>query len=144
MAKIKKALSFTTHTSLRSCRVLKKLLWSEQSLTEGDNITLWDTLDQLHHEESLVSALDVKILESLTNDDKVEAKVLQTEEFNSLSTTAKVKITHCLTPLAASLPLWPIHTTQNSERAVVDTNRPLSGMQKWVTSELNFKEKHMM
>jgi len=72
--------------------------------------------ETLQHKEGLISALDDKILESLINDDEVKAEVLQAEEINSLITIAKVKITHCLTSLAASISTHP-HRTEFRERS---------------------------
>ena len=57
-----------------------------------------------------MSALDAKIL---TEDEEVE--VLQAEEVNSLITTAKNKITHCLAPLAST------HSRHTEPRESSDT-----------------------
>ena len=61
---------------------VEELLCPEQPLTEGGRIALRDTLDQLQHKETLIAALDAKILESLVNDEEVEAEVLQAEEIH--------------------------------------------------------------
>ena len=103
MAEIKKAISsrrgYRAHLT-KFLQNVEELLRPEQSLTEGDSIALQDTLDQLQRKESLIAALDGKILESLVNDEEVEAEVLQAEEIHSLISTVKAKITHRLTPLA--------------------------------------------
>ena len=93
---------------------VEELLRPEQPLTEGDSITLRDILDQLHRKESLIAALDAKILESLVDVGEVEAKVLQAEEVHSLISMAKTKITHRLTPLAIPTSTHP-HGPHRSE-----------------------------
>ena len=163
MAEIKKAISSRRGYRAHLTKILQgvdELLRSEHPPTEGDIIVLRDTLDQLQRKEGLISALDAKILESLNNDDEIEAEVLQTEEVNSLITTAKAKITHRLTPRAAApspthshrieprehsdtttrlpkldLPQFsgnPIYWQPfwDSFEAAVDTNRSLTGVQK--------------
>ena len=95
---------------------IDKLLRSEHRPTDGDIIVLRDRLDQL---QGLISALDAKILESLNNDDEIEAEVLQTEEVNSLITTAKAKITHRLTPQTAAPS--PTHSHRIEPREHSDT-----------------------
>ena len=98
-----------------------KLLRSEHRPTEGDIIVLRDRLDQL---QGLTSALDAKILESLNNDDEIEAEVLQTEEVNSLITTAKAKITHRLTPRAAAPSPTHSHRIEPREHSDTTTRLP--------------------
>ena len=101
MVEIKKAIS-----SRRGyCAHLKKflqnvdeLLGSEQPLTQGDNIALRDMQKQLKHKAGLISTLDAKILESLDNEEEIEAEVLQAEDSTSLISTATAKITHHLSP----------------------------------------------
>ena len=68
-------------------------------LSEDNIATLKDLHEQLQRKKELLSGLDAKILEATTNDDDVEAEILQTEETHSLISTAKVKITHCLTSI---------------------------------------------
>ena len=121
MAEIKKALSSRRRYRMHLTKLLQnlnELVRSEQPLTEGDNITLRDTLDQLQHKEGLIVCLDAKILELLTDDEEVEE--LQAEEINSLITTAKTKITHHLTASISThpSPLQLIHAIQKPERAV--------------------------
>ena len=158
MAEIKKAISSRRRYRAHLTKLLQnveELLRPEQPLTEGGSIALRDTLDQLQRKETLIAALDAKILESLVNDEEVEAKVLQAEEIHSLISTVKTKITYRLTPLAT--PTYMDHTVQNPERTVtillaflphfsgnpmhwqpfrdsfeaaMDTNRSLIGVQK--------------
>ena len=163
MAEIKKAISSRRGYRAHLTKILQgvdELLRSEHPPTEGDTIVLQDTLDQLQCKEGLISALDANILESLNNDDKIEAEVLQTEEVNSLITTAKAKITHYLTPRAAAPSSTHSHRIEPREHsdtttrlpkldlprfsgspiywqpfwdffeAAVDTNRSLTGVQK--------------
>ena len=54
--------------------------------------------EQLQRKEGLISALDATILESLDNEEEIEAEVLQAENITSLIATAKAKITHRLRP----------------------------------------------
>jgi len=83
MAEIKKAISsrrgYRTHLT-KLLQNVEELLRPEQPLTEGDSITLQDTLDQLQRKESLIAVLDAKILELLVDNEEVEAEVLQAEE----------------------------------------------------------------
>jgi len=60
--------------------------------------TLKDLHEQLQCKHTLITVLDEKILETLDNDEEIEAEILQTEEVVSSISTAKAKITHHLTP----------------------------------------------
>ncbi|XP_065911194.1 uncharacterized protein [Dysidea avara] len=106
MAEVKRAISsrrgYHTH--------LKKLLQSVEEclsttttspLTTDQIATLRDLHEQLTRKDSLIAALDTKILEALENDEEIEAEIVQTEEITSLISTAKAKITHRLTPTSA-------------------------------------------
>ena len=158
MAEIKKALSsrrgYRAHLK-KLLQNIDELLRSEQPLTECDTIALRDMHEQLQRKEGLISALDAKILESIDNDEEIEAEVLQAENTISLITTAKAKITHRLRP-----PNAPSHRAEPREssdtatrlpkldlpqfsgnplywqpfwdcfEAAVDTNRSLTGVQK--------------
>ena len=105
MAEVKRAIS-----SRRGYRThLKKLLQSVEEclstttspLTTDQIATLRDLHEQLTRKDSLIAALDTKILEALENDEEIEAEIVQTEEITSLISTAKAKITHRLTPTSA-------------------------------------------
>ena len=71
-------------------------------LTADQIVTLKDLHEQLQRKHTLITALDEKILETLDNDEEIEAEILQTEEGASSISTAKAKITHCLTPPAVA------------------------------------------
>ena len=71
------------------------------ALTTDQIATLRDLHEQLSCKDSLIAALDTKILEALENDEEIEAEIVQTEEITSLISTAKAKITHCFTPTSA-------------------------------------------
>ena len=55
-----------------------------------------DLHEQLQRKQELISGLDAKILEATTDEEEIEAEVLQTEEINSSISTAKAKITQRL------------------------------------------------
>ena len=103
MAEVKRAIS-----SRRGYRAhLKKLLQSVDeclaattttALTIDQIVSLRDLHEQLSRKDSLISALDAKILEAMDNDEEIETEILQTEEIASSISTAKAKITHYLTP----------------------------------------------
>ena len=163
MAEIKKAIS--SRRGYRTCikkllRNVDELLGSEQPLTQGDNITLRDMHEQLKRKAELISTLDAKILESLDNEEEIEAEVLQAEDITSLISTATAKITHHLSPSDIPSSSHP-HRTEPREsssdtatrlpklnlpqfsrnllywqpfwdsfKAAVDTNKSLTGVQK--------------
>ena len=106
MAKVKQAISsrqgYRAHLK-KLLRSVDKCLSTTTPLTTDQVATLRDLHEQLCHKHSLITALDVKILKALDNDEEIEAEVLQTEEIASSISTAKAKITHCLTPTSAEV-----------------------------------------
>ena len=45
--------------------------------------TLKDLYEQLERKQELIASLDAKILDGTTNDEDIEAEILQSEEINS-------------------------------------------------------------
>ena len=99
MAELKKLIStrrgFRAHLT-KMLQTLAELLDSEHPPNEDNLPALKDLHKQLQRKEELISGLDAKILEGITSDDDIEAKILQTEEINSSISTAKAKISRCL------------------------------------------------
>ena len=75
---------------------LPVILNDAQELTYDNIATLKDLHEQLQRKQELISWLDAKILEATTDEEEIEAEVLQTEEINSSISTAKAKITQRL------------------------------------------------
>ena len=67
-------------------------------LSEDQIATLKDLHDQFERKQELISSLDAKILEGITDDAEIEAEILQTEEINSSISNAKAKIMQRLPP----------------------------------------------
>ena len=75
---------------------LPEILIYAQELTDDNVATLKDLHEQLQRRQELISGLDAKILEATKAEEEIEAEVLQTEEINSSTSTAKAKITQRL------------------------------------------------
>jgi len=75
---------------------LTETLNTAQLLNPDYIATLKDFHEQLQRKQELISGLDAKILETVTDDEEIEAEVLQTEEINSSISSAKAKITERL------------------------------------------------
>ena len=134
MAELKKHIS-----SRRGFRAdLTKLLQSlaetldNAHLSEDNIATLKDLHEHLQQKKELLSGLDAKILEATTDDDEIEAEILQTEEIHSSILTAKAKIMHRLTSIEGT-PCRPgVHTSLPST-AVVTPSPPAVVVQEHVT-----------
>ena len=100
MAELKRLISsrrgFRAHLT-KLLQSLTEILTNASQPPTDDNIaSLKDLHEQLQRKQELISGLDAKILEATTNDEEIEAEVLQTEEVNSSISSAKVKITEHL------------------------------------------------
>ena len=78
-----------------------ELLAQPQPLSKDNIATLRDLHKQLQRKHELITPLDANILEAITEDDAVETEVLQAEETNTSISTAKAKISHHLSSIAA-------------------------------------------
>ena len=72
---------------------------------------------QLQRKQDAISALDVKIIEAIQNDEELETEILQTEEIAALISTAKAKINSRLTSTPAAVDT----TSRTPTRPVVST-----------------------
>ena len=79
-------------------------------LSEDQIATLKDLHDQLERKQELISGLDAKILEGITDNTEIEAEILQTEEINSSISNAKAKIVQRLKPTTPAV-VAPPRTT---------------------------------
>ncbi|XP_065900135.1 uncharacterized protein [Dysidea avara] len=99
MAELKRLVSsrrgFRAHLT-KLLQSLPEILINAQDLTDDSVATLKDLHEQLQRKQELISGLDAKILEATTDEEEIEAEVLQTEEINSSISTAKAKITQRL------------------------------------------------
>ena len=104
MAELKRALcsrrGYRTHLK-KILASVDELLVQPQPLSEDNITTLRDLHEQLQCKHELITSLDAKILEVTTEDDAIETEVLQAEETNTLISTAKAKISHCLSSISA-------------------------------------------
>ena len=100
MAEVKRAISSRRGYRAHLKKILQQVdecLSSTTPFTADDIATLKDLHEQLTRKDSLITPLDTKILESLDNDEELEAEIVQTEEVASSISCAKTKITHRLT-----------------------------------------------
>ena len=100
MAELKRLIS-----SRRGYRAhLKKLLHTltetlseaHPPLSEDQIATRKDLHDQLERKQDMISNLDAKILEGITDDTEIETEILVTEDINSSISSARSKIVHRL------------------------------------------------
>ena len=80
MAKLKRLVSsrrgFRAHLT-RLLQSLPEILIDAQELTDDNVATLKDLHEQLQRKQELISGLDAKILEATTDEEEIEAEVLQ-------------------------------------------------------------------
>jgi len=77
-----------------------ELLSTTEPLSDDNVVTLRDLLEQLQRKQDLIAELDGKILEA-TEEEDIEAEVLQAKETNSTILTAKARITSRLKSVAS-------------------------------------------
>ena len=104
MAELKRALcsrrGYRTHLK-KILASVDELLEQPQPLSEDNIATLRDLHEQLQRKHELITPLDAKILEAMTEDSTIETEVLQAEETNTSISTAKAKISHRLCSISA-------------------------------------------
>jgi len=96
MAELKRHISsrrgFRAHLTRLFQTLTETLSEAHPPLSEDQIATLKDLHDQFERKQELISSLDAKILEGITDDTEIEAEILQTEEISSSISNAKAKV----------------------------------------------------
>ena len=106
MAELKRLISSRKGYRAHITKLLQTLtdtLNEAHPLNEDAIATLKHLYEQLERKRELISNLDAKILEGISDDSELEAEILQTEEINSSVSNAKAKITQRLKPSASAV-----------------------------------------
>ena len=129
MTELKRAISSRRGYRAHLTKLLQSVdecLSTTTPLTADQIATLRDLHEQLNRKNSLIAALDTKILEALDKDEEIETEILQAEEIASSISTTKAKITHRLASAEAATtrhdtspathppPVSPVHPTRES------------------------------